>query len=68
MCHWRIVNNKQNKYVRQCQASGKYEEKDGRDFPGGPMVKTSPSNAAGASSISNWKAKIPYASQPKYQT
>ena len=38
-----------------------------RDFPGGPVVKTSPSNAGGASSISCWGVKIPHASQPKNQ-
>ena len=38
-----------------------------RDFPGGPVVKTSPSNAGGAGSIPGWGAKIPYASGPKNQ-
>ena len=37
------------------------------DFPGGPVVKTSSSNAGGAGSIPGWVAKIPYASQPKTQ-
>ena len=31
------------------------------DFPGGPMVKTSPSNAGGAGSIPGQGAKIPHA-------
>ena len=38
-----------------------------RDFPGGPVVKTSPSNAGGAGSIPGWGAKIPHASQPEKQ-
>ena len=37
----------------------------GRDFPGGPVVKTFPSNAAGMSLIPGWGAKIPHALQPK---
>ena len=35
------------------------------DFSGGPMVKTSPSNAGGVGSIPAWRAKIPHASQQK---
>ena len=35
------------------------------DFPGDPVVKTLPSNAAGAGSIPDQGAKIPHASQPK---
>ena len=35
------------------------------DFPGGPVVKTLPSNAGGAGSISGQEAKIPHASQRK---
>ena len=38
-----------------------------RDFSGGPVVKTSPSNAVGAGSIPGWGAKIPHASGPKNQ-
>ena len=37
------------------------------DFPGGPVVKTSPSNAGGAGSISSQGAKISHALQPKNQ-
>ena len=37
------------------------------DFPGGPVVKTSPSNAGGAGLIPGWGAKIPHASQPENQ-
>ena len=38
-----------------------------RDFPGDPVVKTSPSNAGGASSIPGQEAKIPHDWQPKNQ-
>ena len=38
-----------------------------RDFPGGPVVKTSSSNAGGAGSIPGWGVKIPHASWPKIQ-
>ena len=38
------------------------------DFPGGPVVKTLPSNAGGVGSIPGWEAKIPHASGPKNQT
>ena len=34
-----------------------------RDFPGGPVVKTLPSNAGGAGSIPSWGAKIPHGGQ-----
>ena len=37
------------------------------DFPGGPVVKPSPSNAGGAGSIPGQGAKIPHASWPKNQ-
>ena len=37
------------------------------DFPGSPVVKTSPSNAGGAGSIPGQGAKIPHASWPKNQ-
>ena len=38
-----------------------------RDFPGGPVVKTSSSNARGEGSIPGWGARIPHASRPKNQ-
>ena len=38
-----------------------------RDFPGGPVVETSPSNAEGAGSILGQGAGIPHALQPKGQ-
>ena len=36
-----------------------------RDFPGGPVVKISPSDAGGIGLIPDQGAKIPHASQPK---
>ena len=38
-----------------------------RDFTGGPVVKTSPSNARGVGLVPGWGAKIPHALQPKNQ-
>ena len=38
-----------------------------RSFAGGPLAKTSPSRAGGASSIPGEGAKVPYASQSKHQ-
>ena len=38
-----------------------------RDFPGGPVVKTLPSNAGGVDSIPGWGADIPHTSGPKKQ-
>ena len=35
------------------------------DFPGGPVAKTSPSNAGGAGSIPGGGARIPHASWPE---
>ena len=37
------------------------------DFPGGPVVETSPSNAGDAGLIPGRGAQIPHASQPKNQ-
>ena len=37
------------------------------DFPGSPVVKTSPSNAGDAGLITGQGAKIPHASGPKNQ-
>ena len=37
------------------------------DFPGGPVVKTSPSNAGSVGLIPGQGAKIPHVSQPKNQ-
>jgi len=38
-----------------------------RDFPAGPVVNTSPSNAEGAGSIPGLGTKIPYALWPRNQ-
>ena len=38
-----------------------------RDFPGGPVVKTSPSNAGVVGLIPGWGTKIPHASGSKSQ-
>ena len=38
-----------------------------RDFPGGPVVGTSPSSVGGVGSTPGWGAKIPHALQPKTQ-
>ena len=38
------------------------------DIPGSPVVKTSPSTAEGVGLISDWRAKIPYASSQKNKT
>ena len=36
-----------------------------RDFPGGPVVKTSPSNAGHVGSIPGWGIKISHTTWPK---
>ena len=41
------------------------QDRNLEDFPEGPVVKTSPSNAGGAVLIPAQRAKIPYASWPK---
>ena len=38
-----------------------------RDFPGGPVIKTSPPNTEDVSSIPGQGTKIPHASQSKNQ-
>ena len=38
-----------------------------RDFPGGPVVGSSPSNAGGSGSIPGQGPKIPHALRPKKQ-
>ena len=43
------------------------KKKKFRDFLGGPVVKTSPSNAGGVGSIPGQGAKIPHASWPNNQ-
>ena len=41
---------------------------EGGDFPSGPVVKISPSNARGAGSVLGREAKIPHDLGPKIQT
>ena len=43
-------------------------ESDFWDFPGGPVVKTLPSNAGGVGSITGQQAKTPHALWPKKKT
>ena len=38
-----------------------------RDFPGGPVVETSPSNAGGEGSTPGWGTRVPHVLQPKGQ-
>ena len=42
-----------------------FKKNYGRDFPGGPVVTASPSNAAAARLIPAWEAKIPHAHSQK---
>ena len=44
-----------------------FQELAERDFPGSPVVETSPSNAGVVGSIPGRGAKIPHASGPKNQ-
>ena len=44
------------------------QENNQGDFPGGPVFKTSASNAGGEGSIPDLGAKIPHASEPKKQS
>ena len=53
-----VGNRRQKQYI-------KVEARD--DFPGGPVVKTSPSSAGSAGSIPGWGAEIPHVSRPKNQ-
>ena len=43
----------------------KKKNKTFRNFPGGPEIKTSPSNAGGAGSIPGQRVKIPLVLGPK---
>ena len=59
------IGNTRNKENKQSQRW--FFEKFNEDFPGGPVVKTLPSNAGGAGLIPGWGAKIPHTSRPKNQ-
>ena len=54
-------------YVFTMQGSGTSANTKMRDFPGDPVVKTSPSKAVGVDSIPPQRAKIPHASCPENQ-
>ena len=41
------------------------KNKESRDFPGSPVVKTLPSNAGGVGLIPGWGTEIPHVSHPK---
>ena len=56
-----------NKIILIFLASLSNQDPIGWDFPGGPVVKTSPSNAGGAGLIPGQGTKIPHASWPKNQ-
>ena len=45
------------------ESSGYCVKNRPRDFPGGSVVKSQPSNAGGEGSISGWGTKIPHAAQ-----
>ena len=53
--------------IKNWRQKKKKKELKAEDFPGGPVVKTSPSSARGVGSIHGWGVKIPHASQPKNQ-
>ena len=54
---------------KDCRHEGKAVKKQWVwDFPGGPVVKTWPSNAGRVSSISGGGVTVPYASWPKNNT
>ena len=51
--------------TEQCLAQGVMYEVEARNFPGGPVVKNSPSNAGDKGSIPGQRTKIPHgAGQP----
>ena len=45
----------------------KFKNSSSWDFPGGPVVQTSPSNAEDVGSVPGWGAKIPHFSWPRKQ-
>ena len=72
--HTKLLNQIRNKQIKTkmryhfiTSRCAKIKKSDNRDFPGGPVVKTSPSNARGVGSIPGQGAKIPHASWPKHQ-
>ena len=45
-----------------------FKDGGGWDFPGGPVIKTSPSNAGGVGSTPGQGTKIPHSLGPKHKT
>ena len=52
-------------YFSRTQSRRYIENSNIKDFPGGPVVKSSSSNAQGAGSIPDQGAKMPHVSWPK---
>ena len=52
-------------YFSRTQSRWYTENSNIRDFPGGPVVKSSSSKAQGTGSIPDWGAKMPHVSWPK---
>ena len=61
------ISGKAGRVPHICLRDPTSKNKELWDFPGGPVVKTSPSNAGGVGSIPGQGAKIPHASGPKNQ-
>ena len=57
-----------NPNIEKQKRSNKNNRKQAEDFPGGLVVRTSPSNARGVSSIPGQGAKSPHASGPNPPT
>ena len=57
-----------NLNIEKQKRPNKNNRKQAEDFPGGPVVRTSPSNARGVSSIPGQGAKSPHASGPNLPT
>ena len=69
---WEYLHTKGNDFLSFSSNLGLMDyhlplSEDLRGFPGGPVVKTSPSNAGGMGSIPGRRAKIPHVSWPKNQ-
>ena len=70
--NWIIIEDRAGRVLSQSSALGgsvptNLKNGDTGDFPGGSVVKTSPSNEEYASSILDWGAKIPHTSWAKTQ-
>ena len=67
---WLFASGGQNMHAASVSSLGQrqHPQKYGSwDFPVGPVVKTSPSNARGVGSTPAWRAKIPPAAWPKHR-